>query len=177
MKPTYEQKMELLDRYQKRPMAVSDPDIIASIKVDVVKASSKGVRRASDPIDDVPNELYNECMGIYRQFLKSRDSHLDMTGRKAKDYSEAMKNIIRYIRKFARSNQRPHTDADVLKGVKFVFEHWDRLNDFHRNRLALTDIHSKIEEILPMIKNGYDKKSASKNQLDSLEQSIKNRRQ
>lgn len=169
--------MELLDRYQKRPMAVSDPDVISAIKVDVVKANSKGVHRASDPIEDVANELYNECMGVYRQFLKSRDSHLDMEGRKAKLYSDAMKNIIRYIRKFARSNGRPHEDKDVKRGVQFMFDNWDRLNDFHRNRLALTDVHSKIEEILPMIKNGYDKKSATKNQLDQLEHSIKNRRQ
>ena len=171
-KITYEQKIELLERYASRPMAVHDPEVIAAIKVDVIRAATKGVRRASEPAD---NTAYNQCMGIYREFLKSRDSHLDMTGRKAAMNSAAMRNIMTYIRNFARSNGRPHADPDVVRGVKFMFDNWDRLSDFHKKRLALPDVYNKIEEIIPMIKNGHDKQTASKINLDNLEARIKSK--
>jgi len=178
-KITYEQKVELLDRYKLRPMAVTDPDVITAIKVDVIKANSKGVRRSTDEGAEKPdNSLYNSCFGIYRQFLKGRDSHLDMSGKKAIFYSQAMKGIINFMRDFMKSNAKPHTDEDVLRAMEFLFtqEHWNRLNDYHRNRIKLPDIYENIEEILPMIKNGYDKRTASKNNLDNLESRIKNKR-
>lgn len=178
-KITYEQKIETIERYAKRPMSASDPEVFAAIKVDVVKANSKGVRRAADPGPELhlDNSLYNTCMGVYRSFLKVRDSHLVLDGIKAKKYKEAMDGIINYVRKFQQSNGKASDDDAVLKAVQFIFGNWDRLNDFHKNRLTLPDIYSKIEEILPMIKNGYSKKSAATNQVNDLENSIKAKRQ
>jgi oligoribonuclease (3'-5' exoribonuclease) len=170
-KITYEQKMRLLESYIAVPRGVHDVEVLKAIKMDVIKGASKTPPRKSPKEED--NELYNQCMGVYREFLNKRNSHLDMTGRKAKDNSEAMRNIINYIHNFAKSNQRPHDDASVLKGIQFMFEHWDRLNDFHRNRIKLPDIYENIEEILPMIRNGYDKKTSAKSNLEQFEQSLK----
>jgi hypothetical protein len=177
-KITYEQKIELLERYKKRPQSVNDPEVITAITTDVIKASLKGGRRVPEqgPEEHPDNTLYNKSMGVYREFLKGRDSHLDLSGKKAPQYKEAMLSIIEYIRKFARSNGKPHDDAAVFNGIRFLFGNWDRLNDFHKNRLTLPDIYAKIEEILPMIKNGYDKKSSDKATLDTFEQSIKAKR-
>lgn len=169
-KITYEEKISTLDRYIAHPQGIHDPEILRAVKTDVVRANSKNVSKASEPQD---NKLYNECMGIYREFLKSRDSHLDMTGRKAIFYSAAMKNIINYIRSFAGANGKSTTDENVKQGVEFLFTHWENLNDYHNNRIQLPDIYDKIEEILPMIKNGYNKKSANKNDLQQLKQSLK----
>lgn len=171
---TYDQKIELLNRYKERPMAVQDPDIITAIIQDVLKTGPKRTRTIPvDGAESDPNVLYNQCMGVYRAFLKSRDSHLDMTGVKAKRNSEAMRHIIAYVRSFTRANGRPYDDEHVFMGVKFMFDHWHRLNDFHRSRLSLTDIHAKIEEILPMIKNGHDKRTNDNNALDELEHRLK----
>ena len=178
-KITYEQKIELIERYKSRPMAMSDPDVFTAIKVDVIKANSKGVRKGSDGVPErQDNSLYNSCFGVYREFLKGRDSHLDMTGKKAIFYSQAMKGIINFMRDFMKSNSKPHTDEHVLVAMQFLFnqENWNRLNDYHRNRIKLPDIYENIEEILPMIKNGYDKRTSGKNNLDNLESRIKNKR-
>ena len=168
-KTTYEQKIETLDLYIKRPIASSHPTILTAIKADVVKANTKGAGKASE----LNNGLYNQCMGLYRQFLKSRDSHLRLEGRKAKTYKEAMLSIIRFIQDFARQNNRPFNDNNVLEGLAYMFKNWDRLNHYHRNRLGLPEIYNSIEEIIPMIKNGYDKKTAAKSELEQFENSIK----
>jgi len=39
MKPTYEDKIKLLERYIERPQGMHDIDVLRAIKVDVVKAS------------------------------------------------------------------------------------------------------------------------------------------
>lgn len=166
--------MKLLDSYIAVPRGVHDVEVLKAIKIDVIKGASKTPPRpAGTPPKGGDNEVYNKCMGVYREFLKQRNSHLDMTGRKAKDNSEAMRNIITYIREFAKTNGKPHDDDNVLKGIQFLFEHWERLNDFHRNRLKLPDIYENIEEILPMIRNGYSKKTSAKNDLEQFEQSLK----
>lgn len=169
-RPTYEDKMRLLESYIKVPRGVHDVQVLQAIKLDVIKASSKGTRPHGANPD---NALYNTCMGLYRDFLKRHNSHLDMTGRKAKENSDAMRGIITFIINFAKSNDKPSNDESVEKGVAFIFDNWDRVNQFHRNRLKLPDIYKNIEEILPMIINGHDKKSTNQNALDQLELSLK----
>jgi hypothetical protein len=186
-KITYQQKIELLERYKARPMGISDIEVFTAIKADVVRVNAglvprqskaKEAEKGTDQVAEQPQHaLYNSAMGLYRNFLKKRDSHLDMTGVKAKRNAEAMRNILEFIRRFARSNGKADSDEHVLKGLQFMFDNWDRLNDFHRNRLSLPDIHSKIEEILPMIKNGYDKRTGTKSEINNLEASIIARRQ
>lgn len=178
-KVTYEQKMDLLDRYRAKPMSVNDPEVFTAIKVDVIKAYSNGGRKRTDKVPEQPdNTLYNSCMGVYREFLKLRDSHLDMSGRNAIFNKNAMMGIIEFIRSFMRSNAKPADDGDVLIAIQFIFnqENWNRLNDYNRNRLKLPDIYKNISEILPMIKNGYNKRTSGKNELDNLESRIKNKR-
>lgn len=172
-KITYEEKVKWLELCKAHPRGMHDPAIIAAIMADVVKANSKTVR--TPPEETGENKLYNTCMGLYREFLKSRNSHLDMSGRKAKDNSEAMRGIISFMVSFAKSNNKPSNDEAVVKGFQFLFNNWDRLNDYHKNRIRLPDIHHSIEEILPMIRNGYDKKSSAKNELDSLKHSLTNK--
>ena len=172
-KITTEQKISLLDIYIDAPPPTEDLPILKAIKADVLKVNTKGVDKASN----VDNKLYNECMGAYRAFLKSRDSHLDMSGRKAATYSRAMRGIINYIRSFQKSTGRPSRDEDVLAGVNFIFANWGRLNRWHQNRLALPDIYDKIEEIIPMIKHGHDEKSAATSKIQQRKAELEQERQ
>jgi hypothetical protein len=180
-KITYEQKMELIDRYKSRPMAIGDPDIFTALKADVVKAASNVTRKRVDQgAQRHPDAgIYNKAMGIYRDFLKRLGLPLTMEGKKAKDYNEAMYSILKTIRNFQRDNGKPHSDNDVLRGLEFMLsEHaWNRLPDFHQKRVGLPDIYSKLEEILKILRDGNDKKSAAENSLEQLELSIKAKRQ
>lgn len=192
-KITYEEKIALLDTYietqalfQKEKVlskkGEKDAQVLLAIKTDVEKCGSKAVKTGSEapakgPEANEAGKLYNECMGIYREFLKGRNSYLDMTGKKAFWYSSAMKGIIRFMQEFAKSNGRPHGHEEIVKGLQFLFnqDNWNRLNDYHRNRIKLPDIYENIEEILPIIRNGHSKQSAAKNDLNDFERSLKNR--
>jgi hypothetical protein len=177
-KVSYEQKIELIERYKKRPMGVTDPEVLTAIQVDVVKAASKGGRRGGDDGAQQPSApgVYNHAMGIYRTFMQRQNVHLNLEGKKAKDYSEAMNSLINYMRSFQRMNGKPSDDAAVLRGITFLFaeDSWKRLPDFHKNRVGLPDIYNKIEEILIIIRDGKDKKSADKTALDNLEHRLRN---
>jgi len=170
---TIEQKTTLIDSYIQRPRGLDDVPVLKAIKTDVVKLAAKGTAKASEQ----DNRLYNEAMGIYRQFLASRSSHLDMKGRKAMLYSKAMHGIISYIRSFQQHNGKESGDQYVLAGIRFVFQNWDRLNQWHQNRLALPDIYDKIEEIIPMIKNGYDKRTQTTSTIEQRQAELEQKRQ
>lgn len=177
-KITYEQKMEFLNRYKTRPMAVNDPDIIEALRLDVVKASSNGTRKArvEGPEQQQDNSIYNPAMGLYRDFMKTQNSYLDMKDpRKAKKTSDAMRKIIEFMQRWQRDAGKPHDAEAVLNGIRFMFTHWDRLNDYHKKRIQLPDIYNNIAEILPMIANGKDAKTAAKDSLNNLKSSIKNK--
>lgn len=171
MKPTYEQKMLALNHAIAMAMTPGMKEVYQAIKTDLEKANSRPVKPAQD------NTLYNKSMGVYRAFLKARNSHLDMTGRKAFFYSSAMRKLITYLTDFATSNQRPHGEDDIMKAVEFLFnqDNWNRLNDYHRNRIKLPDIYENIEEILPMMLHGHTKKSAAKTDLQLFKQSLTKR--
>lgn len=169
-KVTYEEKITTLDRYIAHPQAVGDPEVLQAVKLDVVKATSPS--RPSLKGEGQSNAPYNTCMGLYRAFLKTRGLHLDMTGRKAALNAQAMKGIITYMTNFAKSNDKPHDGENIVKGVDFMFTHWNRLNDFMRNRVGLPDIYKNIEEILLKIRDGADKKSAAKHERERYKESL-----
>ncbi len=175
-KVTYEDKITTLDRYIAHPQGMNDPEILRAVKTDVVKAYSNGAKTSAEKgperTEDTGNELYNSAMGVYRNFLKERGAYLDMTGRKAAINSEAMRGIIKYVRGFMNSNDKPSDDKNVLLGIEFIFSHWNRLNDYLRNRIELRDINDKIGEILLKIKNGADTKTAAKDDLQRFKQSL-----
>ncbi len=169
-KVTYISKLEVLDFYIKHPANINHPTVLNAIKADVVKANTVGTKKGSE----IDNALYNTCMGLYRSFLKSKDSHLRLEGRKARQYKEALVGIINYLRSFQKEAGMPHQDADVERGLSFIFKHWSRLNQFNQNRLGLPEIYNAIHEIIPMIKNGHDRKTSNTSQLEQFEQSLKN---
>lgn len=182
-KPTYQDKIELLERYIQLPQAMSDPEVLRSIKSDVVKAHSTPVKRgvkqrdqgAEATVSNTENALYNSAMGVYRQFVASRGGHVDMTGRKAADNSTAMREIITYLRDFMRANNMPNDDAHVLEGIKLMFNNWDRLNDWLKGRIELKQINQNKAEILLKIRNGADKKTTAKDELQQFKQSLTGR--
>lgn len=181
-KISYADKITMLDQVLASDLTEEARKVLMAIKMDVIKAHSKGSKTAAEEgskrpgnaSDKVDNSIYNSAMGLYRAFLKSRNSHLDMSGAKARFNSEAMRSIISYIRDFAKSNGLPSDDEHVLKGIEFMFTNWNRLNSFHQNRIKLPDIYKNIEEIIPMIRNGADKKSTTNDELDQLKRSITN---
>jgi hypothetical protein len=181
-KPTYKDKIELLDRYIQHPQSVHDPEVLRSIKTDVVKAHSKPAKTGAKQRDggaeagvlEDENSLYNTAMGLYREFVTARGSYLDMSGKKGPIYSKAMRDIINYLRGFMKNNNKPHQDDNVVEALTFMFANWDRLNDYLKGRIQLPQIHDNIAEILLKIRNGANQKTASKDSLEQFKRSLTN---
>ncbi len=150
-KVTYQNKIELLEAYIKNPRGIKDVAILRAIKVDVVKGTSPSVKRGSQAPDIDP--VYNQAMGLYRAFMQKQDSVLDLKGRKARDYKEALTNLLSWIRTYQQKGKGT-SNALVLKGVAYIFDNWDKLTEFHQKRIGLPDIYKNIEEIIKQIKDG-----------------------
>lgn len=164
-----DEKLRLLDAYIAKPRGVNDPQILRAIKNDVEKANK------AKPKPQADNTLYNLCMGAYREFLAAKGTHLDMTGRKAVDNSNAMRGIIEFIRDFQKAKGKPHGDGDVYNGWGLILNSWDSLNDYHRRRVSLPSIRQGIEEIIATIRNGDTKKAGNKASLDRKKAEILDR--
>jgi len=144
-----------------------------------LKAIRADVERANKPKKSAPkqdNSLYNACMGLYREFLAKKGSYLDMTGRKAVINATSMRGIIDYIRGFQKANNKPYNDIDVKAGWALILANWDKLNDYHKRRVKLPDIKSSIEEIIIIIRNGHDKASSTKSELETRLASLRNQK-
>lgn len=158
-KITYHEKIRLLEAYIDHPQGLHDVAILAAIKADVVRCAVPGTKKGASvpPADPV----YNTCMGLYRHFLQSRGLTLDLRGKKARNYKEAMTNLLLWIRKYQAHHKKGRIDADtlVIRGVRHLFSRWDQLPEFHRNRIGLPDIYQHIEEIIKQLKHGSAKKT------------------
>lgn len=157
-KPTLTDKVAILEHYIATPAQPAHKPVLRAIKADVVKANTPKVKKATEP--DIA--LYNQCMGLYRQFMKDQSSHLKLDGKKAMIYKESMTNLIRYMRSLAKENNLPSDDGHIVRAFEKLFANWHMLNKFHQGLIGLPDIYKNIEEIIPQIKNGNDKTKASR---------------
>lgn len=159
-KLSLDDKTKVLDAYIKRPHSIEHPEVLRAIKSDVLKASNSRVKKASE----IESPLYNTLMGKYRQFLKDRGLPLKLDGKKARDYKEALLNLISFMQSLARSNGNSYADDNIIKGFEKVFASWDQLEDFHKKQIQLPQIYRNIEEIITQLKNKNGKVSATSGQ-------------
>ncbi|WP_420582058.1 hypothetical protein [Reichenbachiella sp.] len=149
-KVSLEDKTKVLDVYIKRPHCIEHPEVLRAIKSDVLKASNGKVKKGSE----APSPLYNTCMGLYRQFLKDQGLPLKLDGKKARDYKEALTNLISFMKSLAKSNGNSDSDENIKRLFEKLFSSWEQLEDFHKKQIQLPQIYRNIEEIITQIKNG-----------------------
>lgn len=107
------------------------------------------------------NQIYTSCIKIYFDFIKFK------TGIGPKlDSSEgqAMKVIIGFFKTVIEVKEKPLLET-IPNALQYIFNHWDRLDDFLRNQLKLKQINSNLTNIINQIKNGTSK---DKSRLEHL---------
>jgi len=79
-----------------------------------------------------------------------------------------LKQIIAYL----KSQVHQKDDVSVLTAWEFILNSWDKLDDFHRKQMKLSQINSNMINILNQLRNGKDKHESS---LERLKAEIANR--
>lgn len=103
--------------------------------------------------------LYTACMEIYANWFEARFSiGPKIDGQQGK----ALKNLIAYITNQVK--KKPEVtidDTEVEQRVKnnwqWIFDNWDKLEDFHQKKTKLSEISSNIQNIIIQIK-AFEKK-------------------
>lgn len=92
---------------------------------------------------------YEGCVAVYDTWLKLRTGvGVKMDGVQGK----AMKEIIKYL-----DAQKINKEQPVEEVWEFILNSWDKLTDYHKNKLKLSEINSDLINILNQIKNGKSK--------------------
>lgn len=114
-------------------------------------------------------EVYQTCVGAYKEFLEKHGVPLVMDGRAGK----AMKEIIMKLKRASTEK----SNAGIIRSWKFILEHWDRTGDFIGRQKSLVRINSNLQEILDKIRNGATKRDSHKTQAEQLGLALEQRRQ
>lgn len=111
--------------------------------------------------------LYSSSIDIYKNFLDKKELALKMTAGDGKAMKEMIVWIIDGIvqKSGVKSDQlTPETVKDgVIKYFQVIFDNWEKLEPFHKERLRLVQINQNIITIHQQIKNTINAKSNSKN--------------
>jgi biotin operon repressor len=105
---------------------------------------------------------YTNFVSVYDKFCKDRIGvGCKMNGAEGK----ALKSIIEYLKLHIKGESQ----SDLVDSWRYVLSRWDKLDDFHKKQMKLTQINSNLINILNQLKNNGRTKS------DSLEQKIRDR--
>jgi hypothetical protein len=105
--------------------------------------------------------IYPQIIETYNNFI------IERTGFPAKmDATEgkSAKRIIAYLTK--ASNKKD--EAGCLEVWIYILVNWDKLTEFHQNRLKLSEINSDIVKILGQIKNSKQKGLPEKGKISEI---------
>lgn len=143
-------------------------------KVNEIKVNEIQNTNAADAAPRVPQtpkkpkpvvEGYEGCVAVYDTWLKSRTGvGVKMDGIQGK----AMKEIIKYL-----DAQKLNKEQPVEEVWEFILNSWDRLTDYHKNKLKLSEINSDLINILNQIKNGRPKSKHTNEEAVAFALSLK----
>lgn len=101
------------------------------------------------PIDK--KSLYQKFMDEYDAFIKNKIGvGANVNGIEGK----ALKSIINYI----TSQSKDKTEDGILNSFKYILENWNKLDNFTRSKMRLSDINSNLTNILNQLRNGRNSK-------------------
>ena len=148
---TLQEEIKWLDGYIKKLVRQgSEVVVLRSILTRLKRLNKK----------DPPSEYHSVAIGIYKRWLEYYGLPPIVDARQAK----AMKDIL--IKLKAVSKQQ--TDEAACESFRAILLHWPRVGTFLEKRKQLTDINSRLLEIIDKIKNGADKKSSNIMEADQV---------
>lgn len=96
----------------------------------------------------IVDTCYKDCISLYNDFILTRTSlPAKIDGAQGK----AMKSIISYFKSIETVKSGERT---VQECVSFIFNNWDRVEPFLKDKLKLTQINSDLTNIINQLKNG-----------------------
>lgn len=102
----------------------------------------KNSKQEKKPESEFPE--YKESMQAYHDFYKSRTGVSPSI--KSQD-GKALKELILHFRKMA-------TDGNtVLDGLLYIFNHWQKLDDFTQKQIDISKIYTNINSIISQLKS------------------------
>lgn len=147
-KTSYQQKVELLDRYIKKPHSIKDVTVLAEIKIDVIKQCT-GTKSASD----IPVKY-----GRFQDFVDRHFRFCQQLGqgrpRMGKAQGKAMNDIIGYLMSLENAD---NSEDKAYNGWEYILAHWRTLPEFIQRQVTLPQINKHIEEITYHFKNARKK--------------------
>lgn len=99
---------------------------------------------------------FRRCVGVYFSFVKQKTGMnpvFDAT------QGRALKKIIDWLEGNLKENK---SDDNIINGFKFILDRHDQWEDFYKNQIKLTQIHSNITNIVKNIRDAHGKSKSEK---------------
>jgi hypothetical protein len=109
-------------------------------------------------------KLYTDAIEAYDPFCKAR-FHVGAKIDGAQ--GNAMKKILVYL----RANSHEKSDEGVLNAWKYILQNWEKLDDWLKGQVKLTQINSNMLNIINQLKYGHNSRSTGTTAatIDALE--------
>ena len=105
-------------------------------------------------------KYYTDFVSIYNNFCKK---NIGVSCKMDGIQGKALKRIIVYLKKECKD------ESLLIESWKFILYHWNKLDDFHKKQIKLTQIDSNLINILNQLRNG------KRQQVTNTEDSIRTR--
>lgn len=114
------------------------------------KSEPKLVVKRAKP---TPNTIYSKMVEHYDNFCQK---HTGVGSKMDGMQGKAMKSIIVFLEKQCKRKKdnltKEQLDDNVLLSWEYILKNWDKLDDYNRNRIKLSDINSSLSNILMQLK-------------------------
>lgn len=109
-------------------------------------------------------KIFTDAVEVYDQFCKAR---FDVGAKIDGAQGNAMKKILVYL----RANSHDKSDEGVLNAWKYILQNWDKLDDWLKGQVKLTQINSNMLNIINQLKYGHNSRSTGTTAatIDALE--------
>ncbi|RQO78093.1 hypothetical protein DBR40_09085 [Pedobacter sp. KBW01] len=147
---------------------------ISWCKSEIKKGNNEQVLRsilkrleASDT-KEPPHPYHNEAVAAYKDFLKAQGLPPLFDFKQGK----ALKELLIKLQNVTASR----SPEGALGALKFIFEGWNRLSDYHKKKKTLVHINNNVVEILDLIRYGATKQQTNLDAAQQLANAIKGKR-
>tara|TARA_B110000908_G_C10246951_1_gene449417 strand:+ start:1829 stop:2554 length:726 start_codon:yes stop_codon:yes gene_type:complete len=100
-----------------------------------------------------PNTLYSKMIEQYDKFCSE---HTGVGSKMDGMQGKAMKSIILFLKKQCIKKNSELSDEELEENVllswEYILNNWNKLDDYNRNRIKLSDINSSLSNILMKLK-------------------------
>lgn len=105
--------------------------------------------------EEKKSSLYTSCMDIYAKWFEER---FTISPKIDGQQGKALKDLISYIT--TQVKKKPETvlseidiEDRVKQNLQWIFDNWDKLEEFYQKKTKLSEISSNIQNIIIQIKN------------------------